>query len=152
MSPPPCQSIWFWFATGMHTSYTHKRNTYTLKPKICRHNSRARINYWNWIRNSVDGQCTTWSSKCNVSNEKKYCSLPLSVTSHFFLHSANWKQKITTECDTHWRVPLCRYAIHLNFFFSHTTFVSKCKRTISLANRLQLHVFLFYFETVRVCV
>lgn len=34
------------------------------------HNSRAWINYWTWIRNSVDGQCTTRRSKCNVSNEK----------------------------------------------------------------------------------
>lgn len=80
------------------------------------HNSRAWINYWTWIRNSVDGQCTTRRSKCNVSNEKNVrCRCLWPHTSFCIQQIGSTTKKITTECDTHWRVPLC-YAIHLNFF------------------------------------
>lgn len=121
--------ICYWHA---HRAHTHKRNThiYTLQTKLCRHNSRAWINYWTWIRNSVDGQCTTWSSECSVSNEKNVrCRCLWPHTSFCIQQIGNRRKKITNRM----RHTLARAAMLSTWTFLslfHTTVVSKCKRTI----------------------
>lgn len=85
---------------------------------LCRHNSRAWIHYWKWIRNLVDGQwtvCTVQSSSATLAMKKKYtatnrrCLWPqISFAFSKKRHEENTSEYYTKRLlHSRWRVPLC---------------------------------------------
>lgn len=70
---------YFWFEFVFRLNYLPLACYHTYAhTKMCRHISRAWINYWKWIRNSVDGQWMhDMKLECNISNDLT-----------FLLHSA----------------------------------------------------------------